>query len=186
MIKPIKLETKLLLFGVLMAFASCQKNNTAEDWQVYKTPYFQIEYPNEFEFVKKGQHNEKGEKMLQQASFFLYLNDSTSNENGFQTNINLLVQDLSDSTYDLSRFCKESEKQIINLIKNSSILESKTIKNYHRIKYKGDMDNRTLFFYQHYELKNNQAFILTFSSKANEAENYLPVIDSIFNSFKLK
>lgn len=186
MIKLAKFHLILLLV-IGLFFASCQKNKQNKDWQIYKTPYFQIEYPNQFEFVKKGQHNEKGDKMLQQASFFLYANDSLeASEDGFQANINLLIQDLKGLSYDLDNFVEDSENQINGLIKNSAILESKTTKNFHRIKYKGTLDDRELYFYQHYQLNKDQAFILTFSSTKKNYEIYLPVVDSIFNSFHIK
>lgn len=177
----------LLISFAIFFLHACGNQETDRDWNNYKTPYFQIKYPEKFEFMKKGQHNEKGDLMLQQAEFFLYLDDTLSLEKDeFQANINLLIQDLSGLSYDLSRFSKDSENQISNLIKNAKIIESKTNKNHHRIKYSGELDGRDLFFYQHYELKNNQAYILTFSSAYRKFEAYLPVVDSVFSSFQIK
>ncbi len=174
----------IILLSVLI---SCQHQEKKEGWSSYNTPYYQIEYPDNFEFVKKGQHNEAGDKMLQQAEFFLYLNDSISQlNNQFQANLNLLIQDLKGLNYTLDEFAQMSEEQVVKLIQDSEILESVPFSTYHKIKYKGKLDDRIIYFHQHYQLKNEKAFILTFSALKEDFTTYQPIIEKIFESFKVK
>lgn len=176
-----------LLIVVFLSFLACKNETTKQGWNTYRTPYYQITYPEKFEFVKKGQYDEKGDQMLQQAEFFLYVNDSTSDEKkGFRPNINLLVQDISNLNYTLKDYVELSEKQILNLIKDSEIVTSDSHNDFHRITYKGSLDQRELFFYQHYEIYNKQAFILTFSAQNTTFKEQIEIVKSVFDNFKLK
>lgn len=180
-----KFSTLLIL--LVISCLACKDESIKQGWNNYKTPYYQIAYPEKFEFVKKGQYDEKGDQMLQQAEFFLYVNDSTSDEKkDFRPTINLLVQDISNLNYTLKDYVELSENQILNLIKDSEIITSNSHNDFHRITYKGSLDQRELFFYQHYEIYNKQAYILTFSAQNTTFKEQIEIVKSVFDNFKLK
>ena len=139
---------------------------------------YRINYPKSWQLDTSGQMN---------TAFILF---SELEENDiFSENINLLIQDLKGLKMDLKAFVELSEKQIKTMVVNSKIDKSITIKNedstYHDIVWSGHVSGKNLKFKQYFFIKNEKAYVLTFTAHRTTYDAYLKIGNQIINSFKL-
>ncbi len=107
----------------------------------------------------------------------------------FIENLNIFVQDLHGQSYSLSKMGQESETQIKNMVTDVKIIESKldstASHQYYVLKYSGRQGKFLLTTIQHYYLKDDVGYALTFTIKNGKETDYVPISKKIFNSFKL-
>jgi len=108
----------------------------------------------------------------------------------FQENVNLLVQDLTGQNIDLDKYAKITEEQIKELAIEGTIYESKKIfkpgkSDYYKMVYGMTQDVFKLKIEQYYFIKNDKAFIMTFTAELNKFDSFLPAGEQILNSFVL-
>lgn len=121
-----------------------------------------------------------------QAEFVVY-SPLSGAEDTFSENFNILKQNLKESGFNtMHAFDSISEFQIINAFGLKAIIESETEGNHHKLIYKGALKGQKLKWKQMYYLKNETAYILTYTAEENQFDKYSDVAESIFNSFKLK
>lgn len=159
---------------------SQELNQTIIDWKTLDQSNYSIQYPSNWELNQSGQMN---------TSFVLFSPLESDNDK-FKENVNLLIQDLTGYNIDLNKYTEISEGQIKTMVTNSSLIESKRIKNgkdeFHKIIYSGDQGIFHLQFEQYYWVVNDKAFILTFTSEKDKFENFKEIGEKILNSFKQK
>lgn len=140
---------------------------------------FQINYPDQWEVNQSG---------LMGSIFFIFspLDDSTDK---FRENINLVKQDLSGIKMSLDDFVILSEKQLKTIITDVKIIQSKRItKNnneHHLIILEGKQGFFHLKTMQYYWIKNNKAYILTFTAEIDKFDSYFSKAKKIMASFKI-
>jgi hypothetical protein len=159
---------------------SQELNQTIINWKTLDLSNYSIQYPSTWELNQSGQMN---------TSFVLFSPLESDNDK-FKENVNILVQDLTGYNIDLNKYTEISEGQIKTMVTNSSLIESKRIKNgkdeFHKIIYSGDQGIFHLQFEQYYWVVNDKAFILTFTSEKDKFENFKEIGEKILNSFKQK
>lgn len=108
----------------------------------------------------------------------------------FKENVNLIIQDLSVYNIDLDAYTSISEQQLKNAVTNFKLIESKQIKTdkdlYHHIIYEGQRGIFKLQFQQQYRVKNNKAYVLTYTAEQQSVKCFNEVATNILNSFRLK
>jgi len=104
----------------------------------------------------------------------------------FADNFNLTKQDLSGQPVDLKKYDSISEWQITTTLGPQAILESKDAGDHHSITFKGHYQGNDLKWKQLYFIKNEKAYLLTFTAEEKTFDKYSDIAESIFNSFKLK
>lgn len=113
----------------------------------------------------------------------------TDSLDDFSENMNVFVQDLHGKNYTLSRIAEESEVQIKNMVTDFEIMESRldssTAEQYYILKFKGRQGKFLLTTIQHYYFSNEVGYALTFTLKDGKEEEYIPIAEKIFKSFKL-
>lgn len=113
----------------------------------------------------------------------------TDNLDSFVENINVFVQDLHGKNYQLSMMGQESEAQIKNMVTDVEIIDSRldsiASPHYYILKYKGRHGKFLLTTIQHYYLKDEMGYALTFTIKNGKETEYLPLAEKIFRSFQL-
>jgi hypothetical protein len=116
---------------------------------------------------------------------FVLTTEKTIEEDNFIENINLATQDIGDM--DLSTFIESSENQIESIGK---IIKSKRVKenrsDYHRMTFTVTQGNIEAKLIQHSFVKNKKAYVLTFSAKSNEFNDYYKEMNTVLLSFNLK
>jgi hypothetical protein len=161
----------LLLIGT--GYSQNQKLDSRID-----QPNYSIKYPSNWKIDNTGKNG---------ASFYLFA-QKDGQINNFGENINLLIQDLHSMNLDLKKYTHISEDQIKI---HGTLIESKRItKNsiqgqaiiYEAISAKG----LRLKFRQYYFLKNEKAYILTYTAKKETYDWYIQLAEKIMATFKIK
>jgi hypothetical protein len=180
--------TKILTTLLLCTFIACgqapestkSKQGIKPNWKTLEEKNYSIQYPADWELNQSGQMG---------TTFFLF-SPLSSDQDKFRENINLLIQDLSGHNINLDKYTEISEGQVKTMITNSTLIESKRVKNgseeFHRIIYTGDQGIFHLKFEQFYWIKNDKAYVLTFTCEQDKFSDFKEVGEAILNSFILK
>ena len=104
----------------------------------------------------------------------------------FPDNFNLMKQNLLGKSIDLYLYDSISKSQILTAIGKDAIIESKIEDGHSSLLFKGPFDGRNLKWKQLYFVKNETAYILTYTAEEIYFDKYSDIAESIFTSFKLK
>lgn len=118
------------------------------------------------------------------TDFYIVL--SRDKNTNFRNNINLLVQDLTETNIDLTKFVDLTESQIRSsgqLIKSERI--NRNGKEYQSILFEADFGQGLLRFLQYDFMLNNKAYILTYTATISTFEENLSKAQKVMDSFKL-
>ncbi|MFN0276481.1 MAG: hypothetical protein ACKVPJ_12090 [Chitinophagales bacterium] len=151
-----------------------------EGWVQYENDSFTIQYPQGWEATEDNQH----------GTLLIIKSKAETESDEFLENINVIMQDVSAFDLDLKEYTKISEEQVSSFITNSKILENKTLKNqtgeYQKLVYTGDQGKFNLQFEQYYWIKDEKAWVVTFTSEQKSYMSFKDAGDGILNSFYLK
>jgi len=151
-----------------------------KDWKTLTQDNYTIQYPSSWELDQSGDL----------GSSFILFSPLESEQDSFQENINLLIQDLTGMEIDLDKFASISEDQVKTMIPNSNLIESIRLKpetgEYHRIIYTGDLGMYHVKYEQYYWMINEQAYILTLTTELDKFDKYKETGERILNSFMIK
>jgi hypothetical protein len=166
----------IFLFLISISIYSCQKKS-ADDKNTIESKEYYMFYKSNLELDESGKNG---------STFFLYTKKTSTNDD-FVENLNLIIQNLDGMNIDLNKFVAISDNQIKT---NGNLIESKRILSkhheYHRYIFEGKMNNFELKFLQFDFVKNNKAYVLTYTAKKKDFETYLPQMEESMNSFTLK
>ena len=183
--------TKILTTLTLLALIACGqtavkqesdiiKAKTIDGWKTLSEANYSIQYPSTWELNQSGQ----------MGTSLILFSPLENNEDQFRENVNLIIQDLTGQGIDLDKYSEISEGQVKTMITNSTLIESKRIKDendeYHRLIYTGDQGIFHLKFEQYYWLENDKAYVLTLTCEQNKLWDFKDLGENILNSFSLK
>jgi serine/threonine-protein kinase len=164
------------IFIILITFFL--STNLYSQIEVYETDVYSIEYPANWKLNTSVQ-----------GAIFAVTSPLVTKEDKFSENVNLIIQDLSGMNIDLDKYVSLSKKQLL-LIPKGEVSESKRMKNgnyeYHKIVFKGFLENRNLKGKQIYIIRNEKAYVLTYTGIGDDYKRYVKYANEILNSFKLK
>jgi hypothetical protein len=170
-----KLRLLLALLAVVQLATSQTKAKTTTK-TINKNGYT-ISYPS---YLRADETTMNG------SDFFLFT-EKTDPQDNFVENINLVVQNLATLNIDLDKFVDITTGQIST---RGKLLESKRhVRNgtpYHVLVYEGNFDGLPLKFLQYDFVKNDKAYILTYSAKKDAFDIYFVELAKVMNSFNLK
>ncbi len=148
-------------------------------WIPYYHSDFTVVFPSDWELDTSHQMN---------TSFFLFSPLSGKNDK-FRENINLMIQDLSQHQADLDQYVKLTESQIRMYIEQGLLLtsERKTSggRAFQHMTYIGKQSGSSLMFEQYIWVLGKEAFVLTFTCRAETYDQYKTVGQKILNSFRI-
>ena len=163
------------LFAVSVGFTFSQGLT-----ETHTTDIYFIRYPEKWAFTED---DELG------ASFHIVSPKENDNDT-FRENVSLVNQDLKGTNIDLDTYIKLSEKQITSQVKDATIHRSERLKSgdfeLHKIVYSGEINGLKLKLLQHYQIKNDKAFVLTFTAEQGQFDKYKLYGQQILNSFRFK
>lgn len=179
-----KIITAVVLFPLIVYGQSQVSQGKAKeinpDWKTLNGTDYSISYPPDWVPDESG---------LMGTTFFLF-SPAETEQTKFRANVNFLIQDLSKLQIDLNKYAEISEEQIKRMITNSVLMESKRVKTdtdeYHQIMYTGEQGSMQLKFEQHYRIKNDKAYVLTFTCTQDTFAAFKEIGESILNSFTCK
>lgn len=177
------MKLKFIVFiAVVFSFTACQKNEKtsvskeAKGLKEINRNGYSIQYDSSFRLDESGKNG---------TEFYLFT--ATGSGDNFAENINLMIQNLGVLKYDLNQFVALSEKQIKA---NGKIIESirknKNGQEFHILIFEAKMNGFDLKFLQYDYVRDDKAYVLTFSAKKDEFENYRKEIVKVMDSFKLE
>jgi len=182
--KQIRTGITLILITLVSACGQVKTKtetvNYPSDWKSIDESSYSIHFPDSFIVDTSG-------KM---GMTFDLLTKRISPQDMFSENINLIIEDMKDKNVTLDRYVEFSTGQLKSFATKSKILSSERVKNndseYHTIIFTADQGMYKLKFEQNYRVKNGLAYVLTFSSEANQYDTYKNICEKIMNSFVLK
>ncbi len=154
----------------MIAFAPAAK------WLVHtnETRHFTINYPAEWT-----------RKTANQAVVFLRPREG---DDSFKENVNLMLQDLSANPMTLQEYTDLSKKQVTDNLGAGAILSLKNIKlagqQAREFVFNMTYKDRNLKVKQYWFIKDNTAYLLTYTADPDEFDKYDDTATEIMKSFK--
>lgn len=148
-------------------------------WETLDKAAYEISYPTDWEM---DESNKMGTEFILSAPV-------NTNKAQLRTNINLLIQDISDKNWNLDDFASFSLNQIKTLMSESEIIKNEkgnfNNSDYQNIIFSASMHGRKIFFEQFYWVVGSKAFILTYTGNQSEFDAHTQIRKKMFESFKL-
>ena len=164
------IKKTLFIITFLFSFISYSQNV-----RTIKTSEYEISFPENLKFDDSKTRN---------TEVIIYMENE---KDLFIENINLLIQDLKGHQIDLNQYVKITETQVNE---NGKLIESEKINlngaSAQLMVYEATLSGRALKFYQYILVKNEKAFVLTYSAEVENFELYFQEMNKIFNSFTAK
>ncbi len=143
----------------------------------YENSAYRIKYPKEWskqEFMDTG---------------VIFTSPKENTSDNFRENLHIIVQDLSSNPVTLDEYTNESIEKILESVPNVNILKSeKTIVSSnpaYMVIYTGNQEDYHLKWMQIWTLKENKAFIITYTAEEESYDNFLNIIEEMINSFEV-
>lgn len=149
-----------------------------EDWKSLSEDNYSISYPAAWQL---DQSKAMG------TTFVLFARGADGSK--FRENINLMIQDLTGMGLDLDKFVQLSEQQFKTLITNGKLISSKRLKDrgeYQEIVATGTQGVMDLKFKQYYWVRDNKAYVLSFTALQSTYDEYVALASKAMNTFKVK
>ncbi|HWZ23591.1 MAG TPA: PsbP-related protein [Cytophagaceae bacterium] len=172
-----KIKITLKIIAILLITTSFSFGQTPTLDQKIDELSYSIKYPSTWKIDNTGRNG---------ITFLLFAEKESQNDN-FGENINLLIQDLHSMNLDLDKYTQISEEQIKA---NGNLIESKRISknriDSQQLTYEALFKTNQLKFRQYYFLKDEKAYILTFTATTETYDKYIEIAEKIMNTFKVK
>ncbi len=178
----LKMRTLIILFLLFSAsFASAQQTSDNTDTLVrISKGRYSLKYP--------GSWSVDTSKMF--GMDILFRSPKSDSTDDFRENLNIFIQDLHGQDYNLTKMGQESETQIKNMVTDVEIadsrLDSTASHQFYILKYKGRQGKYLITTIQHYYLKDEIGYAVTFVIKNGKESDYTETAEKMFNSFKLQ
>ena len=155
--------------------------DSSDGWKTITTDVYTIRYPSTWTLDNSG-------KMGMTLQIFSAL---SSPDDKFSENVNLVIQDLSGQPFKkLDQYVLLSENQIKTMLTDPKILSSDRLhrggKEFQKIQCTAKQGIFKLRYQLYCMIKDEKAYVLTFTCVADEFEKYRAVGEKIMDSFKLK
>ncbi len=172
-----QLFTLIFIFSTLFGFSQSNSPNKLKN---FAQNGYELRYPSSWTIDTSKRMG---------PDFFIF-SPRENDTDRFQENINLLVQDLTGQNIDLDKYAKITEGQIKEMAIEGTIYESKKMmkpgkSEYYKMVYGMTQGIFNLKIEQYYFIKNDKAFIMTFTAELNKFDSFLGVGEQILNSFAL-
>ena len=153
---------------------------TVSQWVAFDDDKFTLSYPSNWN---------KAEILPAHASFMLYV-PKKSDDKGYWDNIYLMINTFKESTPELGSYAQRASEQLKTAMKGGSILQSSRKKSenltYQEVISQGTLGKNALKMRQWHFVKGKKAYTLTYAARTEHYEDLMPIVNEIFNSFKLK
>jgi len=149
-----------------------------DDWKILNEGNYSISYP-------AGWQLDQSKAMG--TTFVLFARGTEAGT--FRENVNLMIQDLTGMGLDLDKFVQMSEQQFKTMITNGKLISSKRLKDrgeYQEIVATGTQGVMDLKFKQYYWVRDNKAYVLTFTALQSTYDAYAELAGKVMNTFKVK
>jgi hypothetical protein len=163
---------------LILAVNGFSQNDTDEVTSFIKED-FSIQYPKSWQIDTS--------KMMGTE---LFVFSALENENDkFRENVNVIIQDLGGQDIDLDKYKQITETQVTEIAADGKIYESTVVKTgkgeYYKVTYAMTQGTFRLKISSYCYIKNEKAYLVTFSSEFDKYDQYKKVGEQILKSFSL-
>lgn len=155
------------------------QKDTANQLVSFVKNNYKIQYPKSWRLDTSG---------IMGSELFVF-SPLENDTDGFHENVNVIIQDLSGQNIDLKEYKEISDKQITDMGINAQLFESSILKTdkgeCYKISYAMTQDKYRLKITSVCFIKNDKAYLATFSSELDKYDRYKKVGETILNSFSL-
>lgn len=173
------------LFLIVISLITCGQARETEppkenskNWKSFEDDNYSVQYPEGWDLNTSGQ----------MGTSFMLFSPASSAQDQFRENVILMIEDLSGQNIDLDKYVKISEGQIKRMITDGKVIESQRIvrgsSEFQKIVLTGRQGIFDLKTTQYYCIKNNKAYILTFSCEEDQYDVFKVRGEMILNSFR--
>jgi hypothetical protein len=165
---------KSMLQFIVLFFTAC---GISVNWMTYTDSVnkFTIKYPDKWQ--QRTAVNTIG-----------FLSPREDDQDLFQENVNLMLQDLSQKPMTVDQYTELTKKQVIDNLGASAIISLKNItlsgQQAKEFVYNMDYQGRNLKVKQVWFIKGNTAYLFTYTAHKDKYEEYLDLGTQTINSFK--
>lgn len=107
----------------------------------------------------------------------------------FSENLNVLVQDLSAQPITLEEYTRISEEQVEQYITNGKILDTIATtldgNSAYKLVYTGKQGQYNIKWMQVYTIKDDKAYVITYTAEMDSYSNFLGTAQEMINSFEI-
>ncbi len=165
----------ILLFSTHFCFAQTDTTKI-----VFAKDNYKIQYPKSWQLDTS--------KIMGTNFFVLAPLENATDK--FRENVNGIIQDLRGQNIDLEKYKQITDKQISEFVTDSKVFESAIIKSnesnhYYKIVYAITQGKFRLKITSFCFIKNDKAYLVTFTTEFDKYEQYKNVGEEILNSFLL-
>jgi len=165
------MKISLLIF----ALVTLNHSELLNEWKTLKSSAYSITYPDDWSLDESGIAGTK-----------LMIFGPVIQGQSFRNNLNLIIQDLSGMGINLDKYVEISVGQIKQYITGAEIHYSQTKNSRHEIIYSGKNGDLSLKWRQYYWVKDDKAYILTFTADAKSYEGQMKLVHQMMDSFTIK
>lgn len=146
-------------------------------WQTYVDSLgkFKIAYPDDW--ITKNNHNS-----------IVFISPKENDNDSFQENVNIILQDLSNNRMTLDQYTSLTEKQVQEHLGSSAIksIMDRTLAGVRAKELIFDMNYKgaNLKVRQDWFIKNNIAYLFTYTAETSQYDGYSKMANQIVASFK--
>lgn len=147
----------------------------AEEFNIYKSPFFNfvISYPQNW-------------KIKDISGIVVFISPLENKDDKFSENVNVVVEDIGKYRLSLEQYAKAADDNWLKIDSKVRVIDfQKTNLNGEEAFYT-IAENDKFKFKQYKLIKNNKAFIITYTSELNKFNKFLNIADIIIQSFKIK
>jgi hypothetical protein len=168
---------KLTLTSILFLFTHFCFSQTDTTKMSFSSGNFEIQYPKTWRLDTSR---------IMGTEFFV-LSALENETDKFSENVNGIIQDLSGQNIDLEKYKQITDKQLTDMVTDCKVFESSIIKTdnkeYFKVIYAMTQGKFRLKITSLCFIKNNKAYLTTFSSEFDKYDAYKKVGEEILNSF---
>jgi len=166
---------KIVLLSFLLVITITAK---AQEFSTLSKSTYSIKYPSTWIADENAD-----------AKNFTIKSPTEGQEDVFVENLNLAIEKLPTFGYTAQEYAAFSKSYLPQKIKNFTVLTNKkgTLgKDSWFMEFKGLQNNKKLQWKQYYIVVNSKVHILTFTAEPAQYKNYLPVVNAMMASYKVK
>ncbi len=168
---------KLLLTLVFLTYSTYGFAQAAATIKVFSNDNYKINYPNSWQLDTSK---------LAGTEFFIF-SPLESDTDKFSENVNLIIQNLTGQVITLKQYKEITDKQLIDFatdleVYSSSIIETEK-DDYYKVVYAMTQGKKRLIITSLCFIKNDKAFLITFTTEQIKYEQYKTTGEEILSSF---
>jgi len=158
---------------------------SAEEFNSYKSASFNfiMRYPQSWEMNTLKDMEVMSPVVKNEVAF---LSPLENKDDKFRENVNVVVEDLSGRQLDSEQYAKAADAAWLKYDNTSKIVDFQKTNLNGEVAYYTIMENDKLKFKQYKLVKDNKAFVITFTSEPDKFDDFLNIADNIIQSFELK